>query len=95
MLARRVPAGMASPRGGTAGAGRAGSLPMAATRTLLLKTGLVPSIGWVSLIVTAVAIAGALVIWWVTRGTRLDFLFRRPERFRIAPARRSGLQPAE
>jgi uncharacterized membrane protein YcfT len=70
-------------------------LPMAATRTLLLKTGLVPSIGAVSLIVTAVAIAGALVIWWVTRGTRLDFLFRRPERFWIAPARRSSLQPAE
>lgn len=70
-------------------------LPMAATRVVLLKTGIVPSIGAVSLIVTTVAIAGALAIWWVTRGTRLDFLFRRPERFHIAPAKRTALQPAE
>lgn len=70
-------------------------LPMAATRTLLLKTGIVPSIGAVSLIVTAVGIVGALAIWWATRGTRLDFLFRRPARFWIAPAKRQTLQPAE
>jgi uncharacterized membrane protein YcfT len=70
-------------------------LPMAATRTLLLKTGIIPSIGAVSLIVTAVGIVGALAIWWATRGTRLDFLFRRPARFWIAPAKRRTLQPAE
>lgn len=70
-------------------------LPMAATRTLLLKTGIIPSIGAVSLIVTAAGIVGALAIWWATRGTRLDFLFRRPERFWIAPAKRQTLQPAE
>jgi uncharacterized membrane protein YcfT len=70
-------------------------LPMAATRTLLLKTGVIPSIGAVSLIVTAVGIAGALVIWWAVRNTRLDFLFRRPALFWIAPAKRQTLQPAE
>lgn len=70
-------------------------LPMAATRTLLLKMGIIPSVGAVSLIVTTVAIAGALAIWWATRGTRLDFLFRRPERFHIVPAKRPALQPAE
>ena len=48
-------------------------LPMAATRTLLLKTGVIPSIGAVSLIVTAVGIVGALLIWWATRGTRARF----------------------
>lgn len=70
-------------------------LPMAATRTLLLKTGIIPSIGAVSLIVTAVGIAGALAIWWATRGTKLDFLFRRPALFFIAPAKRTQLQAAE
>jgi hypothetical protein len=49
----------------------------------------------VSLIVTAAGIIGALAIWWATRGTRLDFLFRRPERFHIAPAPRTTLQAAE
>ena len=38
-------------------------LPMAATRTLLLKTGMIADIGTVSLIVTVAGVAGALVIW--------------------------------
>ena len=68
---------------------------MAATRVALLKTGLVPSIGAMSLIVTMVTLVGALAIWRATRGTRLDVLFRRPEQFFIAPAKRPALQPAE
>ena len=69
-------------------------LPMASTRVLLLKSGLIDDIGIVSLIVTAAGVIGALVIWWATRGTRLDFLFVRPDRFWLAPAR-PVLQPAE
>ncbi len=69
-------------------------LPMATTRTLLLKTGIIPDIGAVSLIVTTAGVLGALAIWWVTRGTRLDFLFVRPARFWLAPPR-VALQPAE
>ena len=69
-------------------------LPMATTRTLLLKTGIIPDIGTVSLIVTTAGVLGALAIWWVTRGTRLDFLFVRPARFWLAPPR-VALQPAE
>ena len=38
-------------------------LPMASTRTLLLKTGIIHDIGMVSLIVTVVGVAGALLIW--------------------------------
>jgi uncharacterized membrane protein YcfT len=68
-------------------------LPMAATRTLLLKTGVVADIGVVSLVVTAAGVVGALAIWWATRGTRLDFLFVRPARFWLTP--RLALQPAE
>ena len=69
-------------------------LPMAATRTVLLTTGVIADIGVVSLIVTAAGVLGALAIWWATRGTRLDFLFVRPARFWLTP-RRMALQPAE
>jgi uncharacterized membrane protein YcfT len=69
-------------------------LPMAATRTLLLNTGVIADIGVVSMIVTAAGVLGAVAMWWAARGTRLDFLFVRPAMFWLAP-RRLALQPAE
>jgi uncharacterized membrane protein YcfT len=68
-------------------------LPMAATRSLLLKSGIIGDIGAVSLIVTTAGVVGALAIWWATRGTRLEFLFVRPARFWLKP--RLAPQPAE
>ena len=68
-------------------------LPMAATRMLLFKTGVIGDIGVISLIVTAAGVLGALALWWATRGTRLGFLFVRPARFGLTP--RLALQPAE
>src|SRR5580698_6210282 len=38
-------------------------LPMATTRTLLLKTGVIHDIGTISLVVTIVGVAGALAVW--------------------------------
>ena len=71
-------------------------LPMAATRTLLLKFGLIHDIGTISLLVTIAGILGALAIWWMSRGTRARFLFERPAAFWIAPRKaRAGLQAAE
>jgi uncharacterized membrane protein YcfT len=71
-------------------------LPMAATRTLLLKFGLIHDIGTVSLLVTTAAIFGALAIWWMARGTRANFLFERPAAFWIAPRKAEpALQAAE
>jgi uncharacterized membrane protein YcfT len=71
-------------------------LPMAATRTLLLKFGLIYDIGIISLLVTVAGIFGALAIWWAARGTRANFLFERPAAFWIAPRKaRAGLQAAE
>jgi uncharacterized membrane protein YcfT len=71
-------------------------LPMAATRTLLLKSGLIQDIGTVSLIVILAGIAGALAIWWAARGTRANFLFERPAAFWIVPRKaRAKLQAAE
>ena len=58
-------------------------LPMAISRTLLLRWGAL-DVGTVSLIVTVIAVMGALAMWWAARAMRLDFLFARPARFHIA-----------
>ena len=71
-------------------------LPMAATRTLLLRTGLIHDIGTISLIVTVAGVAGALAIWWIALKAGADFLFERPAAFWIAPKKPSvTLQAAE
>src|SRR5262249_7021962 len=71
-------------------------LPMASTRTLLLKTGLIPDIGLVSLTVTIVGVAGSLLIWRAALAARANFLFERPTAFWIAPRKAgSALQTAE
>jgi uncharacterized membrane protein YcfT len=71
-------------------------LPMAATRTLLLRSGLIPDIGTVSLIVTVAGVAGALAIWRMALALHANFLFERPDAFWIAP-KKPGiiLHPAE
>ena len=71
-------------------------LPMAATRTLLLKTGVMSDIGTMSLIVTCAGIAGALLIWRAALAVRANFLFERPAAFWIAPKKPGTvLQAAE
>lgn len=66
-------------------------LPMAITRTLIAKFNLAwpdlaLGVGLASLIVTAAAVALPLAFERLVRGTRLEFLFRRPAAFHIAPA---------
>ena len=70
-------------------------LPMAASRTLLLKTGWIADIGTISVLVTITGVAGALALFWAVRETPLRFLFERPARFWIAPKPRVAMQPAE
>jgi uncharacterized membrane protein YcfT len=71
-------------------------LPMAVTRTVLLKTGVIADIGAISLIVTVAGVAGAVVIWRLALALRADFLFERPAAFWIAPKKAApALQPAE
>jgi uncharacterized membrane protein YcfT len=71
-------------------------LPMAATRTLLLKAGLIHDIGTISLIVTVAGVLGALAIWWMALKAGANFLFERPAAFWIAPKKaRATLQAAE
>jgi uncharacterized membrane protein YcfT len=71
-------------------------LPMAATRTLLLKTGVIPDIGTISLIVTVAGALGALAIWRVALAIGANFLFERPAAFWVVPKKaRAALQAAE
>jgi uncharacterized membrane protein YcfT len=69
-------------------------LGMAASRSLLLRTGWIADIGTISAIVTLSGILGALVLFWAVRRTPLRFVFERPERFWIAPRKPLMLQPA-
>ena len=71
-------------------------LPMAATRTLLLRTGIIPDIGTVSLIVTIAGVLGSLAIWQLALRLGANFLFERPDAFWIAPKKAGTvLQAAE
>lgn len=73
-------------------------LPMAATRAVLLKTGLVPDVGLMALIVTTVGVIAPLALHWLVVRTGWGlFLFGRPAAFRIdRPAQeKPRLQAAE
>jgi uncharacterized membrane protein YcfT len=68
---------------------------MAASRSVLIKTGVITDLGTISLIVTAAGVIGPLVLFWIVRGTWFRFLFERPARFWLTPRPRPALQPAE
>src|ERR1041385_6930440 len=70
-------------------------LGMAASRSLLLKTGLIPDLGTVALLVTASGVAVAVGLFLAVRSTRLKFLFERPAWARLSEKPRYTLQPAE
>jgi len=71
-------------------------LPMAATRTLLLRTGTFHDVGTISLVVSIAGVAGALVLWRIALKAGAKFLFERPAAFWIVPNQpRPTLQPAE
>jgi uncharacterized membrane protein YcfT len=70
-------------------------LPMAATRVLLLKTGIIPDLGTVSLIVTAAGVVVPILLYWAVRDTRLGFLFKRPGWAHIDRVKAGALAPAQ
>jgi uncharacterized membrane protein YcfT len=71
-------------------------LPMAATRTLLLRAGIIHDVGAMSLAVTIIALFGALAIWRLALRFGANFLFERPDAFWIAPKKPTAvLQAAE
>jgi uncharacterized membrane protein YcfT len=69
-------------------------LGMAASRSVLIKYGLIADIGTMSALVTLCGITVALVLYWMVRHTPLRFLFERPDPFWIAPRKPLVLQRA-
>lgn len=57
---------------------------MAATRSVLLKYPVVTDLGSVALLTTAAGVVGPILLFWVTRQTKLSLLFRRPSWARLA-----------
>jgi uncharacterized membrane protein YcfT len=71
-------------------------LPMAATRAVLLRTGVIDDVGTISLIVTVTAVVVPFAIAWAAERTGARFLFERPPAFRLkVPKRRADAVPAE
>ncbi|MCC0055322.1 MAG: acyltransferase family protein [Rhodobiaceae bacterium] len=75
--------------------------PMAVTRTVLLKTGIITDIGTISVLVTFAGVAAPAIFYLLVRDTKLGFLYRRPQWARLKPAAKSpppsvlAPQPAE
>ena len=67
-------------------------LPMAVTREILIRSGLIADVGTMSLIVTIAAALVPLVIERLVRNTRLRFLFERPAALRLTPDMRLAPQ---
>lgn len=68
------------------------SLPMAATRIVLLKLGWISDLGSVALLVTTASLAGALIMYWGVRRTPLAFLFVRPDWAHLSAWRRLSVR---
>ena len=68
-------------------------LPMALTRSLIVKSNAIVDIGLASLIVTLVAVTVPLAVERLVRHTPLAFLFRRPRAFHIVGEREKDVQP--
>ena len=59
-------------------------LPMAATRTAIVSTGVIKDIGLAATLVTVAGVTGPLLLHALVRDTRLSFLFVRPPLFHLA-----------
>jgi uncharacterized membrane protein YcfT len=59
------------------------AIPLAVAAKLLFSSGLIKDVGSIAALITLAAIAGALLLNRLVRGTALRFLFERPERFRL------------
>ena len=71
-------------------------LPMVITRVALLRSGVIPDIGAIALIVTIAGVLGSLMIWRAALALKANFLFERPNAFWIAPRKAApALQAAE
>ena len=68
-------------------------LPMALTRTVLIKTGVISNIGIASLLVITAAVLVPLALHMAVKGTPFRFLFERPRWFSVVPEARKKNVP--
>jgi uncharacterized membrane protein YcfT len=68
-------------------------LPMALSRTLIVKNQIIVDPGWASVQVTIQAIVYPLIMLWLARKLRLTFFFERPKMFRLKPKAEVAAQP--
>ncbi|BAT58187.1 inner membrane protein YcfT [Variibacter gotjawalensis] len=61
-------------------------LPMAASRAIIIKQGIITDPGWASVQVTLQGIVYPLIFLWLARKIRVTFLFERPKMFRLKKA---------
>jgi uncharacterized membrane protein YcfT len=60
-------------------------LPMAATRTVIVRTGIITDVGVASVLVTLAGVTVPLLLHVMVRNTPFKFLFERPAIFRLGP----------
>jgi len=70
-------------------------LPMAASRTALLQSGVIADLGTISLLVTIAGVVVPLAMFQAVRNTPARFLFERPAWARLGAPKRAGIVPAE
>jgi uncharacterized membrane protein YcfT len=71
-------------------------LPMAATRTIIVRTGYITDIDLAAALVTLAGVSVPLVLHAWVRNTRFKFLFDRPAMFRLSSGFKAGkLQPSK
>jgi hypothetical protein len=68
---------------------------MAASRVILLKTGVLIDLGTISLLVTIAGVVGPLVLFWIVRNGPARFLFERPAWAHFGTRRTPAMVPAE
>jgi uncharacterized membrane protein YcfT len=67
---------------------------MAASRAVLLRSGIISDIGTISVLVTCCGVVGPLLLFSAVRRTALRFLFERPAMFRLTTQPQLTLQTA-
>lgn len=68
-------------------------IPMAVTRTMIVKFSLISNVGLASIVITVTGVAIPIMIHGLARRTRLRFLFERPAALRLAPRESRDFQP--
>lgn len=68
-------------------------LPMAVTRVIIVKFGLISNIGLASIVVALIGVIVPIIVHGLVKHTKLSFLFERPVMFRLTLRKQGDFQP--